>query len=226
MRRGTARVVAVLVLIAGSAAVAIAQEGVTHWPGNQYAWDKIPAITTVGAEGDTRTRLVEEAMDFWNQQLAGVGTPFRLGPVTHRSETVPVEFLSRTVEALMAQKPVPEWPEVLKGMPGDIVIVLSLGNFISFSTMYRPGARVLIGIRTHLTLPFTRPNVTRNVIAHEMGHAVGLGHNNDPAKLMCGRPAPCRPDDFASPAERFFPLTDQEKAHLARLYPSTWRPTR
>jgi len=37
------------------------------------------------------------------------------------------------------------------------------------------------------------PNVARNVIARELGHAIGLGHNSDPTMLMCGRPAPCRP---------------------------------
>jgi predicted Zn-dependent protease len=29
------------------------------------------------------------------------------------------------------------------------------------------------------------PNVPRNVIAHELGHAIGLPHNSDPALLMC-----------------------------------------
>lgn len=47
-------------------------------------------------------------------------------------------------------------------------------------------------------VPLTLANVARNVIAHELGHAIGLGHNNDAAKLMCGRPAPCRPDVFRS----------------------------
>ena len=32
--------------------------------------------------------------------------------------------------------------------------------------------------------------------------------------LMCGRPAPCRPDLFASSTPRFFPLTAEDKAAL------------
>jgi hypothetical protein len=57
-----------------------------------------------------------------------------------------------------------------------------------------------------------------------VGHALGLGHNDDPAMLMCGRPAPCRPDAFQSTTPRFFPLTETERAQLRALYPATWAP--
>ena len=66
-------------------------------------------------------------------------------------------------------------------------------------------------------------NVGRNVIAHELGHAIGLGHNDDPANLMCGRPASCRPDAFRSNVERYFPLMEEEKQFLLKLYPPTWK---
>ena len=70
----------------------------------------------------------------------------------------------------------------------------------------------------------TLPNVARNVIAHELGHAIALGHNSDPAMLMCGRPAPCRPVAFASPNEHYFPLSPDQRALLLRLYPADWKP--
>jgi len=69
----------------------------------------------------------------------------------------------------------------------------------------------------------TLPNVARNVVAREIGHAIGLSHNSDPTTLMCGRPAPCRPNTFSSPVEEFFPLTIEEKAALLRMYPAGWK---
>ncbi len=98
--------------------------------------------------------------------------------------------------------------------------------FISFARRLPSGARVVVGIRSARRPPLSLPNVGRNVIAHELGHAIGLSHNDDPAMLMCGRPAPCRPAVFQSEVARFFPLTEADKGLLLRLYPPTWMPTR
>jgi len=61
------------------------------------------------------------------------------------------------------------------------------------------------------------------VIAHEIGQAIGLRHNSDARALMCGRPASCRPDAFASQTEHYFLLTAEEKSLLLVLYPADWR---
>ena len=81
----------------------------------------------------------------------------------------------------------------------------------------------MIGIKDYRSYPLTLPNVARNVIAHELGHVIGLSHNADPTTLMCGRPASCYPDFFTSDEPRYFSLADAEKDQLKRMYLKSWR---
>jgi len=189
-------------------------------------WGKVPTITIAALAQDPRIPLALEAVEFWNRQLAEIGTPFRLGAVTQTTETLPTDFLTRLSAAVLNREPPPDVPERVRQMPGDIIIALSDGDFVSFSGRLPSGARVVTGIRSDQLRPLSLPNVGRNVIAHELGHAIGLGHNDDPTTLMCGRPAPCRPAVFQSDVAKFFPLTEADKALLLRLYPPTWAPTR
>ncbi len=195
-------------------------------PPTDAQWDKVPTITVSAPEQDPRIPLALEAVVFWNRQLAEIETPFRLGAVTQTTDTLPADYLAQLSAAVLKREPRPDVPESVRRMPGDIIIALSDGDFISFSTGFRPGGKVVLGIRTDRRYPLSLPNVGRNVIAHELGHAIGLKHNDDPTTLMCGRPAPCRPDVFQSEVTRFFPLTEAEKGVLLRLYPPTWTPAR
>jgi hypothetical protein len=187
-------------------------------------WTQSPAIVVLGFETDPRVGLVREAVDFWNRTLAELGTPFRLASVTPAGGTIPVEELRGLSEGILNRTGLPGFPEAARALPGDLIVVLSEGEFVSFAARWPSSGKALVGIRTQRTPPLSLPNVARNLIAHELGHAIGLGHNADPAMLMCGRPAPCRPDAFFSRTERFFPLTEGDRAELLRMYPADWTP--
>ena len=186
-----------------------------------FAWTKVPAITVVGVAADPRQALVRDAVAFWNATLAGLGSGFRLGGIAQGPESVPDTVLpGLSNDVLSGARPV--LPPELWAIPGDIVVALSNANFVSFS-MHSPSGKGLVAIKSVYFYPMNLPNVPRNVIAHEFGHAIGLAHNADPTKLMCGRPAPCRPTEFQSNTQRYFPLAEDEKALLLRLYPPDWR---
>jgi hypothetical protein len=183
-------------------------------------WTKIPSVTVVSAAGDSRIEAVREAIAFWNRTFADLGTPFRLGEPTFVTGTIPDGDIQSLGNQVLHDTLRPTTPGSLERVPGDLLIILSDAQFISY-TAYR-GDRVIVAIKNGGTPPLTLPNVLPNVIAHELGHAVGLDHNQDPALLMCGRPAACRPDAFEAPSPRFFPLSDGERNRLLTLYPRKW----
>jgi len=118
-------------------------------------------------------------------------------------------------------------PERLRKVDADVIVVLSDGKFDSFAfpILARTPAGLmgmqtrthLVGIQSHLTRP---ANLALNVIAHELGHVVGLDHNDDVAALMCGG-AWCW---VKFPSEGVFPLTSKDKASLLWMYPRDWQP--
>jgi hypothetical protein len=173
----------------------------------------------VGAAGDPRGRLADEGVAFWNMTLAEIGSAFRLGPVTHVVQQMTEEALQSMSLSVLGARGAGAIPPVLQNPPGDITVYLARSEFVSFTGPFDASMKRVIGIRGTQFPPMNLPNVARNVITHELGHAIGLGHNSDPSKLMCGRPAPCRPALFQSDTARLFPLTDDERRQLRSMYP-------
>jgi hypothetical protein len=118
-------------------------------------WGTVPTITIVAPPQDTRIALDLEAVAFWNRQFAELGTPFRFEDVTQASETLPADYLTRLSAAVLSREPPPDVPERVRQIPGDIILALSDGDYMSCARRWPSGARVMVGIRTDQRPPLS-----------------------------------------------------------------------
>lgn len=181
------------------------------------AWRHVPKVVVVSPAGDSRLRAVDEAVAFWNSTLQQMGSGFRLGPVMRMVRPIPEEALQQLSGSVLGSRGrTANFSAALRDLPGDITIFLAESEFVSFASPFNENGKRIVGIRGASVPPMNLPNVARNVVAHELGHAIGLRHNSDPTTLICGRPSPSRPALFRSDQPRMFPLSGSKRARCWR----------
>ena len=185
---------------------------VTRW----VVWEEIPTIVILSTEDDFRVRAILQSVGFWNAEFAQLGSAFRLGNIMHSLRSIAASDLL----ALKAGTPLPPLVNSMKEANGDVIVVLSDdARFNPFAFPSPTLRKVLVAI-PNLRRLLSWEGFARNIVAHELGHAVGFGHNDDATSLMCGGTARC---DLL-PKDGFAPLTSAEKAKLLEMYPPTWQP--
>lgn len=146
-------------------------------------------ILVVGSDAqDARIEATREAAEFWNALFADMSLEPPFSVVGFRLDAGP-----------------PPEADPDPTQRGAVLVVALLDTpDLSGET---PPQVVSTGGPDRVRLsPGYSPNVLPNVVAHELGHSLGLDHTDDPATLMCGRPAPCRPTMWED-VEGYLPLS-------------------
>lgn len=192
-------------------------------PDAAMAADRSVVVLSPSADDD-RLAPAQEAIAFWNARLAEVDVAIRLAdprvivasPVARSVENYARSVAQRGVR-LPGGEAEPDAPEELTDLDADIVLLLSRQHILSY-TWPLPRvdpARYLVVIRAVRGPDRGDAMVSRHVVAHELGHALGLLHNEHPDTLMCG---PCQPLLSEPDDTGFLPLTDAERARLVELH--------
>jgi hypothetical protein len=162
-----------------------------------------------------------EAIAHWNSEFRRLGRQVQLDSGTVRERQVSDDVLRAAGgEAMLGFGPATSrLRSSVSNVAGDIIIALSDTDLISFAVSWSAEQKGVVAVRRSDIPPLSMPNTVRNVIAHELGHVLGLSHNADSTTLMCGRPAPCRPAAFASDSAHFFPLTTSDEDYIRKRWP-------
>ena len=172
---------------------------------------------------DVRLPMTLEAVKFWNNTAKALDLGVRV------TETVFIEssaeralenyarLISSRAGRLRAGPSEPDPPDEIIEFNSSVVLLLSRQDLMSFAWPLPRQPGHFVAIEEDRYAMASNPNIARNIIAHEIGHTLGLSHNADPTSLMCG---PCRTNELPIDQPEYMHLTEADQEQLKTRYPS------
>ena len=172
---------------------------------------------------DVRLPMALDAIAFWNGVMAELDLNVRLvdeihvaSPVTRALENY-ARSISQRAGRLRGGPGEPDAPAEITDFGVEAVLLLSRQDLMSFAWPLPRYPGHFVAIEEDRTAMAVNPNIARNIIAHEIGHTLGLRHNRDPTTLMCG---PCRTHELAVDRPEYMRLTERDRRRLIERYAS------
>lgn len=172
---------------------------------------------------DVRLPMALDAIAFWNDVMEDLGLDVRLveelhiaSPVTRALENY-ARSISQRAGRLRGGPGEPDAPTEITDFGVPAVLLLSRQDLMSFAWPLPRHPGHFVAIEEDRTAMAINPNIARNIIAHEIGHTLGLRHNRDPTTLMCG---PCRTHELAVDRPEYMRLTERDHRRLIERYAS------
>ncbi|MDA1091759.1 MAG: hypothetical protein O3A25_00605 [Acidobacteria bacterium] len=171
---------------------------------------------------DPRIDLTRAALEFWNQTLYEVGVPVRLheasvvvGVTGVRAIETYARFVAQRGGRIPKGSSGPAPPQELKDIGGDVVVLLSQQPLLPFAWPLVGSPDYFVVIRSTEPRRSGDLRVLRNIIAHELGHTLGLTHHRASFTLMCG---PCSSIAAADETLEWLPLTQLDRDRLREIH--------